>query len=92
MEPDLTQERQQAHALLDPLPPAKLGAVRSLLEVVIDDDDDLAEEDRAAIEAGLASSPVAKASLTKRSCASSASRSERPTRQSAQHPLELLHH
>jgi hypothetical protein len=37
---DLQQERQQAHALLDLLPPAKLGAVRSLLEVMIDDDDD----------------------------------------------------
>ena len=36
---DLQQERQQAHALLDQLPPAKLGAVRSLLEVMIDDDD-----------------------------------------------------
>ncbi len=37
---DLQQERQQAHALLDQLPPAKLGAVRSLLEVMVDDDDD----------------------------------------------------
>ena len=52
---DLQQERQQAHALLDLLPPAKLGAVRSLLEVMIDDQDDeeLTEEDRAAIQAGL---------------------------------------
>lgn len=53
---DLHQERQQAHALLDLLPPAKLGAVRSLLEVMIDDEDDeLTDEDRAAIQAGLAS-------------------------------------
>jgi hypothetical protein len=53
---DLQQERQQAHVLLDLLPPAKLGAVRSLLEVMIDDDDDeLTDEDRAAIQAGLAS-------------------------------------
>ncbi len=36
---NLQQERQQAHALLDQLPPAKLGAVRSLLEVMIEDDD-----------------------------------------------------
>lgn len=44
---DLQQERQQAHALLDLLPPAKLGAVRSLLEVMIDDDgeeEELTEE------------------------------------------------
>jgi hypothetical protein len=33
---DLQQERQQAHALLDLLPPAQLGAVRSLLETMID--------------------------------------------------------
>ena len=51
---DLQQERQQAHALLDLLPPAKLGAVRSLLEVMVDDDDEeLTEDDRAAIQAGL---------------------------------------
>lgn len=52
---DLQQERQQAHALLDLLPPAKLGAVRSLLEVMINGDDDeaLTEEDRAAIQTGL---------------------------------------
>jgi hypothetical protein len=51
---DLQKERRQAHALLDRLPPAKLGAVRTLLEVMIDDDEDeLSEEDRAAIQAGL---------------------------------------
>ena len=52
---DLQQQRQQAHALLDLLPPAKLGVVRSLLKVMIDDDEDeeLTEEDRAAIQAGL---------------------------------------
>ena len=43
---DLQRERQQAHALLDLLPPAKLGAVRSLLEVMIQDDDEpVTEED-----------------------------------------------
>jgi hypothetical protein len=52
---DNQQEREQAHALLDLLPSAKLGAVRSLLEVMIDDDDELTEEDRAAIQAGIAS-------------------------------------
>jgi hypothetical protein len=36
MEPDLNQERQQAHALLDMLPAAKLNAVRSLLEVMVE--------------------------------------------------------
>jgi hypothetical protein len=51
---DLQKERRQAHALLDRLPPAKLGAVRTLLEVMIDDDEDeLSEEDSAAIQAGL---------------------------------------
>jgi hypothetical protein len=49
---DLQQERQQAHALLDLLPPAKLGAVRSLLEVMVDDGE-LTAVDRAAIQAGL---------------------------------------
>jgi len=36
MEPDLTQERQQAHALLDMLPAEKLNVVRSLLEVMLE--------------------------------------------------------
>jgi hypothetical protein len=36
MEPDLNQERRQAHALLDMLPAAKLNAVRSLLEVMVE--------------------------------------------------------
>jgi hypothetical protein len=36
MEPDLSQERQQAHALLDLLPAAKMHAVRSLLEVMVE--------------------------------------------------------
>jgi hypothetical protein len=51
---DLQQERKQAHALLDLLPPAKLGAVRSLLAVMVDDDEDdeeLTEEDRRALRA-----------------------------------------
>ena len=50
---DLQQELKQAHALLDQLPPAKLGAVRSLLEVMLDDDEDekLTEEDRRALRA-----------------------------------------
>ena len=37
---DIQQERQQAHALIDLLPPAKLGAVRNLLEVFLDEDHD----------------------------------------------------
>ena len=36
MEPNLNQERQEAHALLDLLPAAKLNAVRSLLEVMVE--------------------------------------------------------
>ena len=36
MEPNLNQERQQAHALLDLLPAAKVHAVRSLLEVMVE--------------------------------------------------------
>jgi len=37
---DFQQERQQALALIDLLPPAKLGAVRNLLEVFVDEDCD----------------------------------------------------
>lgn len=36
MDPDLTQERQQAHALLDLLPDAKLSTVRSLLQGMVE--------------------------------------------------------
>jgi hypothetical protein len=36
MEPNLNQERQQAHVLLDLLPAAKLDAVRGLLEVMVE--------------------------------------------------------
>ena len=36
MEPDLDQERREAHALLDALPAEKLNAVRSLLEVMVE--------------------------------------------------------
>jgi hypothetical protein len=51
---DFQNERRRAHALLDRLPPSKLGAVRTLMEVMVDEDDEeLTEEDRAAIQAGL---------------------------------------
>lgn len=40
MEPDLTQERKQAHALLDQLPADKLNAVRRVLEVMVYPGDD----------------------------------------------------
>jgi hypothetical protein len=36
MEPNLDQERREAHALLDMLPAEKLNAVRSLLEVMVE--------------------------------------------------------
>jgi hypothetical protein len=44
---DLQQERQQAHALLDLLPPVQLGAVRTLLEAMVP-----------SLEQSLASAPV----------------------------------
>jgi hypothetical protein len=36
MERDLVQQRQQAHDLIDALPEEKLGAVRNLLELLIE--------------------------------------------------------
>jgi hypothetical protein len=36
LERNLTQERQQAHALLDMLPDEKLNALRTLLEVMVE--------------------------------------------------------
>lgn len=36
METNLGQEREQAHALLDMLPAAKLNAVHGLLEVMVE--------------------------------------------------------
>ena len=51
---DLQVELKQVHALVDQLPPAKLGAVRPFLEVMLDDDDEeLTEADRQAIRVGL---------------------------------------
>ena len=66
MEPDLTQERQRAHALLDMLPPEKLNAVRSLLEVMVEplsrslalapvEDEDVTPETAAALDRARAS-------------------------------------
>ena len=52
---DLQQELEQAHALLDRLPLAKLGVVRSLLAVMVDDDDEpVTDEDRRRIHEGQA--------------------------------------
>ena len=52
---EIQQELIQAHALLDLIPPAKLGAVRNMLEGMIEEDDDgtLTEDDRKAIQVGL---------------------------------------
>ena len=58
---DVAQDRQQAHAYLDHLPPEQLRAVRDLLRTMVDpvsialanapiDDEPLTEEDREAIE------------------------------------------
>jgi ethanolamine utilization microcompartment shell protein EutL len=64
--PDLAQKRQQAHALLDQLPPQQLAAVRSLLETMLDpidrklalarmDDEPETEEERQAVAAAVES-------------------------------------
>jgi len=53
METDATQERQQAHALLDMLPEEKLTAVRSLLEVMVEP-----------LSRSLASTPVEEEEIT----------------------------
>jgi hypothetical protein len=51
---DLQQERKQAHALLDQLSPAKLDAVRSLLEVMLEDEEPVSDEDRRRFDEGQA--------------------------------------
>ena len=53
MEPDVTQERQQAHALLDMLPENKLTAVRGLLQVMVEP-----------LSRSLASAPVEEEEIT----------------------------
>ena len=66
MESDRTQERQQAHALLDRLSDEQLDAVRNLLEVIIEplsrslalapvDDDEITPETAAALDRARAS-------------------------------------
>ena len=66
METDLNQERQEAHALLDLLPPDKLNAVRSLLEVMVEplarllalaevEQEEITSETEAALDRGRAS-------------------------------------
>ena len=66
MEPNLEQERRQAHALLDMLPAEKLNAVRSLLEVMVEplarslavaalEEEEIAPETAAAIDCSRAS-------------------------------------
>lgn len=37
---DIQHERQQVHSLVDLLPPSKLGMLRNLLEVFLDEDSD----------------------------------------------------
>ena len=53
METDITQQRQEAHALLDMLPEEKLTAVRSLLEVMVEP-----------LSRSLASAPVEEEEIT----------------------------
>ena len=64
--PDLAQQRQEAHALIDALPAEKLTAVRSLLEVMVEplsrslalatvDDEEITPETAAALDRARAS-------------------------------------
>ena len=66
MDPDLTVERRQAHALLDMLPAEKLNAIRSLLEVMVEpltrslalapvEEDEISSETAAALDRARAS-------------------------------------
>jgi len=66
MEPDLTEQRHNAHAFLDRLPADRLAAVCGLLESMLSpldrklalapiDDEPLTPEDAAAIRAGIVS-------------------------------------
>ena len=48
---DLAQQRQEAHALLDQLPEAQLKAVRTLLGVMVDEDEEISEEEIRAVKA-----------------------------------------
>jgi hypothetical protein len=66
MEGEHSQERREAHALLDLLPPEKLNAVRGLLEVMVEplsrslalapaEDEELTPDTAAALERARAS-------------------------------------
>jgi hypothetical protein len=66
MDPDLSHDRQQAHALLDMLPDEKVAAVCSLLQVMVEplsrslasapvDDEEITSETAAALERARAS-------------------------------------
>jgi hypothetical protein len=55
---DVTQERRQAHALLDMLPQEKLTAIRNLLEVLVEP-----------LSASLASAPVDEEEITSETAA-----------------------
>ena len=66
MEPDLSQQRQRAHDLLDKLSPEKLEAVRGLLEVMVEplsrslaeapvEDEEITSETAAALDRARAS-------------------------------------
>jgi predicted transcriptional regulator len=51
IESNVQRQRQQAHELLDLLSPAKIGAMRNLLEQIVEEEEDAA--DLAAIRAGV---------------------------------------
>lgn len=50
MSPDT---RSHVHQLIDQLPPVQLSAIETLLESMVDVEDELTEADRIAIQAGL---------------------------------------
>lgn len=94
METDVTQERQQAHALLDMLPVEKLTAVVHLLQAISDpvarslanapiDDEPISEEEMRAVEASkewLAQHSRTGARIrSTASCRSTCARSQRPS-------------
>jgi hypothetical protein len=57
MEPNIDQERREAHALLDMLPAEKLNAVRGLLEVMVRPED-------APLSSSLALAPMEEEAIT----------------------------
>ncbi len=49
----IPETRAHVHELVDQLPPVQLAAVETLLESMIEDDEELSAADRAAIQRGI---------------------------------------